>query len=97
MKYVIALKETKGDYSLDEVRVTTVGGKVYLTSTLSNPGCAGNLDLATLRVETVATCNGTSRGQEVKITRNNNDSYPTTFDYAIYNAEGTLELFDATK
>ena len=84
-------------YMLDEVRVTPVGGNVYLTSSLSDPGCAGKLDLVDLKVEVVATCNGTSRGKEVMVPRENNDSYATTFDYVLYNSQGKLELFDSSK
>ncbi|MBP5204296.1 hypothetical protein J6Z48_01510, partial [bacterium] len=83
-------------YMLDEIRITPVGGNVYLSSSLSEPGCAGKLDLVGLKVEVVATCNGTSRGKEVVVPRENNDSYATTFDYVLYNSQGKLELFDST-
>lgn len=87
---VIDLKKVKDGYSLDEVRVTPVGGTAAITAKLSTAGCAGKMDLKLIKVSVTATCNGKSRGKEALIPRGNNLSYSTTFDYVFYN---NLNLF----
>lgn len=82
---VIDLKKVKDGYSLDEVRITPVGGTAAITSKLTTAGCAGKMDLKLIKVAVTATCNGESRGKEALIPRSNNLSYSTTFDYVFYN------------
>lgn len=92
-KIKIALDEIKDGYFLDEVRITPIGGSVGVTSTLNNLGCAGGLDLNLLKVSVTTTCNGESRGKEMFFPRDNNLTYSTLFDYALYNSNGLFQPY----
>jgi len=89
----IGLKDVKGGYSLDEIRITPIAGTVAVKSVLNNEGCAGELDLKTVKVSVTVTCANASRGKDVLIPRENNQSYSTIFDYTVYNGSGLLQPY----
>ena len=89
----IHLNEINDTYSLDEIRLLVVGGVLAVNSSLSEESCAGNFDLTMAKVSVEVNCNGVSRGKEVYIPRENNTSYSSVFDYAIYNDNGLLQPY----
>ncbi|MHC1716930.1 MAG: hypothetical protein AB9915_03560 [Candidatus Dojkabacteria bacterium] len=89
----IGLKDSKDGYTLDEVRITPIAGTVAVKSHISEPGCAGNLDLKTLKISVTVTCANATRGKEVLIPRSNNLSYSSIFDYTVYNGNGLLQPY----
>lgn len=81
------LKETMGDYLLDEVKITAIGGTIGIAYQLNNPESCTQ-DLKMINVQAAANCNGTYRGKSVLIPKKQWES--PIFNYTIFNGEGSL-------
>ena len=76
-----------GEFSLDEVRVRAVGGVVSIKTSLSNENCIKNWEMVKMVVG--ANCTGSYRAKEIQVPQQ--EWALPIFDYAIYNANGSLQ------
>lgn len=81
------LKATSGEYQLDEIKITAVGGTVGIAYQITNPeNCTQ--DLKMINVQAAANCSGSYRGKSVLIPKKQWES--PIFNYTIFNGEGSL-------
>jgi len=87
----IPLSSVSG-YSLDEIRVKSLGGVVAIRSSLSDAGCVSNTEM--LKVVAASNCVGTYRAKEVIVPLE--EWGAPIFDYVMYNGAGGLmpEIID---
>ncbi|MCK9369049.1 hypothetical protein M0R04_03750 [Candidatus Dojkabacteria bacterium] len=76
-----------GTYSLDEIRVRSVGGVVSIKTSLSNANCIQNWEM--IKMVVGANCTGSYRAKEIQLPQQ--EWALPIFDYAVYNANGTLD------
>ena len=81
------LKATSGEYQLDEVKITAIGGTVGIAYQITNPESCTQ-DLKMINVQAAANCSGSYRGKSVLIPKKQWES--PIFNYTIFNGEGSL-------
>ncbi len=81
------LKATSGEYQLDEVKITAIGGTVGIAYKINNPETCTQ-DLKMINVQAAANCSGSYRGKSVLIPKKQWES--PIFNYTIFNGEGSL-------
>ena len=81
------LKSTSGEYQLDEIKITAIGGTVGIAYQINNPESCTQ-DLKMINVQAAANCSGSYRGKSVLIPKKQWES--PIFNYTIFNGEGTL-------
>lgn len=81
------LKATSGEYQLDEVKITAIGGTVGIAYKINNPeNCTQ--DLKMINIQAAANCSGSYRGKSVLVPKKQWES--PIFNYTIFNGEGSL-------
>ena len=81
------LKSTSGEYQLDEIKITAIGGTVGIAYQINNPESCTQ-DLKMINVQAAANCSGSYRGKSVLIPKKQWES--PIFNYTIFNGEGSL-------
>lgn len=88
----VNLAETKGGYSLDEVRIIPVGGVIGIGTEISPAGCMSDADLGAVRIVANVTCQDIYRAKEVFLPEDGAVSFSSVFDHTLYNNIGMLDL-----
>lgn len=84
----VDLAEVVDGYNLDEVRIKAVGGTIGLNYTITPNTCFDEKNIRLISVRATANCDGIYRGKEILIPETK--WHNTLFDYAVFNAEGTI-------
>ncbi len=85
------LNETIGEYTLDEIRITTRGGNIGIKVNINNEDCFLNTDLRPIKVVASVTCGNIYKAKQVLLSKEEGFGYPTLFDYTIFNNVGDLQ------